>query len=201
MYFWVLQFNFILWNAFLNFICSYYVYYLYDGLRKCKLSVHVCYYSYTFFSQFFKLKRSSLLNFFSSQSCHNVFYYFIAPLRNFSNTDHGAEVFREISAVIPGSFLCASVCCAHYFVCKCFFFLCALLYICQQLMSSTILSLIIWHWDDTLQLLIYDIFATRKFCNPPAFPVSMLHNAVSYGPPFIMQFHCSLPPSFCLSTS
>lgn len=80
-----------------------------------------------------------------------------------------------------------------------FFSQCVLLHSCQPLMSSTTLSLNIWHWDDSLQLLIYDICTTRKFCNPPAFPESMLSYVVSSAPPFIMQFHCSMPLSFCFN--
>lgn len=64
-----------------------------------------------------RLRRPSLPNLFSLKLSQCFFIIIIAPLCSISNTEHGADVFRELFAMILRSFLCASICHAHKSVC------------------------------------------------------------------------------------
>lgn len=153
-----------------------------------------------FFQSFFppRLRRPSLPNLFSLKS--QCFLSLLLPLSAVFPTlsmelmcsGSSLQWFLDPSCV-PVSAMLINLCVEEIFS------LGGLLYVCQSETSSTILLLVIWYWDNTTwHLCQQQIF--QSSCSS-ALLVSMLNNAVPYGPPSITQFHSSLLPSFCLPTS
>lgn len=172
-----------------------------ERLQIASLFAFICYYSCLFFSYLFLQGKGIYVDQISSQvKTVTMLFIILLPSAIFPTLPMELMCSGN-SAIIPRFFLYASVCWTHHFVLECSFSQCILLHICQLLTLSTILLLMIWHSDDFLQPPIYDMYTTRKFCCPSAFPVNMLNSESSCGSPFIMQFHCSLPLSFHLSPS